>query len=441
MRVFVRPGRGPEAVGEAETQARAEVETGAGTGGKRDDRTAAGRAGDLPQLVLAGLIAAVVGFFTAFAIVLSGLHAVGADADQAASGLFVLCLGMGVLGIFFSLRYRMPIGITLSTPGAALLVGEGLPSGGYRAAVGAFVLAGVLITVTGLSRRLTGLVNRVPRQLAAGMLAGILLPLCTVPVRALAHIPGEAVPVVLVWAAASRLCARWAVPLATVTAAIVIALHAPAGGLHLTSLAPHLALTAPRLTLGAAVGIGIPLYLVTMASQNIPGIAVLTSNGYEPPVRPVLVGTGAFSMLGAPASGLPLNLAAITAAMIAGPAAHRDPARRWIAAFANGVGYLVLGFAAAFVTALSAAASPMLIETVAGLALLGALGNSLGTALSGERHREAAVVAFLVSAGGQSVAGIGSPFWGLLAGLGFLALRRQREPSGQSDSSEPNQAP
>ena len=396
-------------------------EAGVGDGVEADD--AAKRAADLPQLVLAGLIAAVVGFFTAFAIVLSGLHAVGASSDQAASGLFVLCLGMGVLGVFFSLRYRMPIGITLSTPGAALLVGSGLPAGGYRAAVGAFLLAGVLITVTGLSRRLTGLVNKVPRQLAAGMLAGILLPLCTVPVKALAHMPDEAAPVVLVWAAASRLCTRWAVPLATATAAIVIVLHPPAGGLHLTGFAPHLSLTAPQFTLGAAVGIGIPLYLVTMASQNIPGIAVLTSNGYEPPVRPVLIGTGAFSVLGAPASGLPLNLAAITAAMIAGPAAHLDPARRWIAAVANGVGYLILGFAAAFVTALSAAASPMLIEAVAGLALLGALASSLATALSGERHREAAMVAFLVSASGQSVAGIGSPFWGLLAGLGFLALR------------------
>ena len=381
------------------------------------------RAGDLPQLVLAGVIAAIVGFFTAFPLVLSGLHAVGASGDQASSGLFVLCLGMGLLGLYFSLRYRMPIGITLSTPGAALLIGSGLPSGGFRAAVGAFLITGALIVITGLSRRLTGWVNAVPRQLAAGMLAGILLPICTVPVRALAHIPGSAAPVVLVWAVASRLCSRWAVPLATATAAIVIVLHPPAGGLRLTGLAPHLSLTEPRLTLAAAVGIGIPLYLVTMASQNIPGIAVLGANGYEPPVRPVLIGTGAASMLGAPAGGLPLNLAAITAAMIAGPAAHRDPARRWIAAVANGIGYLVLGFAAAFVTALSAAASPMLIETVAGLALLGALGSSLAAALSDERHREAAVVAFLVSAGGQSVAGIGSPFWGLLAGLAFLALR------------------
>ena len=381
------------------------------------------RAGDLPQLVLAGVIAAVVGFFTAFPLVLSGLHAVGANSGQAASGLFVLCLGMGLLGLYFSLRYRMPIGITLSTPGAALLIGSGAPGGGFRAAVGAFLVAGVLIVTTGLSRRLTGWVNAVPRQLAAGMLAGILLPICTVPVRALAHIPGSAAPVVLVWAAASRLCSRWAVPLATATAAIAIVLHPPAGGLRLTGLAPHLSLTEPRLTFAAAVGIGIPLYLVTMASQNIPGIAVLGSNGYEPPVRPVLIGTGAASMLGAPAGGLPLNLAAITAAMIAGPAAHRDPARRWIAAVANAVGYLVLGCAAAFVTALSAAASPMLIETVAGLALLGALGSSLATALSEERHREAAVVAFLVSASGQSVAGIGSPFWGLLAGLGFLGLR------------------
>ena len=416
---------------EAEAAAGAEADAGAGA--------APARTGDLPQLVLAGLIAAVVGFCTAFAIVLSGLRAVGASPDQAASGLFVLCVGMGVLCLWFSLRYRMPIGITLSTPGAALLVGSGLPSGGYRAAVGAFLLAGALVTVTGLSRRLTALVNRVPRQLAAGMLAGILLPLCTVPVRALAHMPGDAVPVVLVWAVASRLCSRWAVPLAAGTVAVVIAVRQVSGDahVHLTGLAPHLSLTAPRFTLGAAVGIGIPLYLVTMASQNIPGIAVLTSNGYEPPVRPVLIGTGAVSMLGAPASGLPLNLAAITAAMIAGPAAHRDPARRWIAAVANGAGYLALGLAAAFVTALSAAASPMLIETVAGLALLGALASSRGTALSGERHREAAVVAFLVSASGQSVAGIGSPFWGLLAGLAFLLPRRTRRTRRAVASNQP----
>lgn len=393
--------------------------------------------GDLPQLLLAGLIAAIVGFFTAFALVLTGLHAVGASPAQAASGLFVLCLGMGVLGLWFSVRYRMPIGITLSTPGAALLAGSGSPPGGFRAAVGAFLLAGALIVLTGLSRRLTGWVDAVPRQLAAGMLAGILLPLCTVPVKAVSHIPAEAVPVVLAWAIASRLWPRWAVPVATATAAIAIVVHPPAGGLHLGGITPHLTLTAPQFTLGAAIGIGLPLYLVTMASQNIPGIAVLGANGYEAPVRPVLLGTGAASMLGAPAGGLPLNLAAITAAMIAGPAAHRDPARRWIAAVANAVGYLLFGIGAAFVTALSAAASPMLVETVAGLALLGALGSSLATALAGERHREAAVVAFLVSASGQSVAGIGSPFWGLLAGLAFLGLRHRPQARPAPDAPKP----
>lgn len=375
------------------------------------------------QPLLAGLIAAVVGFFTAFALVLSGLHAVGASPAQAASGLFVLCLGMGLLGLYFSLRHRLPIGITLSTPGAALLAGTGLPRGGFPAAVGAFLLAGGLIVLTGLSRRLTGWVNAVPRQLAAGMLAGILLPLCTVPVRALAHIPGQAVPVVVVWALAARLLPRWAVPLATATAAIALVADPPRGGLHLGGVSPQLTFTAPHFTFGAMVGIGVPLYLVTMASQNIPGIAVLAANGYEAPVRPVLLGTGGASVLGSFAGGLPLNLAAITAAMIAGPGAHPDPARRWIAAAANGAGYLLLGLGAAFVTAVSAAASPLLVETVAGLALLGALGTSLATALSGERHREAAVVAFLVSASGQSVAGIGSPFWGLLAGLAFLGPR------------------
>jgi benzoate membrane transport protein len=254
------------------------------------------------------------------------------------------------------------------------------------------------------------------------MLAGILMPLCTVPVRAVAHIPGQAIPVVLIWALATRFLPRWAVPLATAAAAVALLVDPPAGGLHIGGVAPTLSATAPHFTLGAAIGIGIPLYLVTMASQNIPGIAVLAANGYEAPVRPVLLGTGGAGMLASFAGGLPLNLAAITAAMIAGPAAHPDPKRRWIAAVANGAGYLLLGLGAACVTALSAAASPLLVETVAGLALLGALGNSLNTALAQERHRPAAVIAFLVSASGQSVAGIGSPFWGLLAGLAFLAL-------------------
>jgi benzoate membrane transport protein len=380
------------------------------------------------QPILAGLIAALVGFFTAFALVLSGLHTVGASPAEAASGLLVLCLGMGLLGLWFSIRYRMPIGITLSTPGAALLAGSGLPRGGYPAAIGAFLLAGGLIALTGLSRTLTNWVNAVPRQLAAAMLAGILLPLCTVPVRAVAHIPKQAIPVVLIWALATRFLPRWAVPLATVTAAVALMADPPQGGLHIGGVEPTLSLTAPHFTLGAAIGIGIPLYLVTMASQNIPGIAVLAANGYEAPVRPVLLGTGGASMLGAIASGIPLNLAAITAAMIAGPTAHPDPKRRWIAAVANGAAYLLLGLGAAFVTALSAAASPLLVETVAGLALLGALGTSLHTALEGDRHRPAAVVAFLVSASGQDVAGIGSPFWGLLAGLAFLALSYHRPP-------------
>ncbi|MEZ0294306.1 MAG: benzoate/H(+) symporter BenE family transporter [Solirubrobacteraceae bacterium] len=379
---------------------------------------------DVLQPVSAGVIASIVGFASTFALVLSGLRAVGATEAQAASGLTALCLGMAVVGIWLALRYRLPIAIAWSTPGAALLISSGPPSGGYAAALGAFAVTGGLIVLAGLWRTLERWVAAIPVALASAMLAGVLLPVCLAPVRGVVDAPLEIGPVVLVWALLMRFARPWAVPGALVAAAVVIALD-PAEGSG-GSLAPELTLTAPALDLGALVSLALPLFLVTMASQNIPGMGVLASFGYRPPLRPALVSTGAATAIGAPFGAHAINLAAITAALMAGPDAHPDPARRWIASATSGVVYLGFGLLAGAAATLATLAPPQLIEAVAGLALVGALAGALTTAMEDAGRREAAIITFVVSASSVTALSISSPFWGLVAGLAFLGLQRFR---------------
>jgi benzoate membrane transport protein len=377
------------------------------------------------QPAIAGVVAALVGFAGSFAIVLAGLHAVGASDAEASSGLLVLSLGMGISGAALSFRYKMPLSVAWSTPGAALLVTAGHVGGGYPAAIGAFLLAGVLVVVAGLSKRMTRAIVAIPGALASGLLAGVLLQVCVAPAQALVEVPGHAAPVVATWLVLWVTARRWAVPGALVAAAIAVAIDpAPgAGGAHLL---PQLTLTAPAFDLGTLIGVGLPLFVVTMVTQNVAGISVLAAHGYAAPVRPALVTTGAASVAGAPFGGHAINLAAITAAMAAGPDAGPDPARRWIAGVANGLVYLVLGPLAGLATVLLAASPVVLIEAVAGLALLGTMGAALRAATDDDDRREAAIVTFVVSASGISPLGISAPFWGLVAGLALLGAQRAR---------------
>ena len=389
------------------------------------------------QPIVAGALASLVGFASTFALVLAGLRAVGAGEEEAASGLVALCLTMGVVGIALALRYRIPLVVAWSTPGAALLISSGLPSGGYPAALGAFAVAGALIVVAGLWRPLGRWVARIPSALSSAMLAGVLLPVCLAPVRAVAELPWDVGPVIVVWAILMRVARRWAVVGALLTAAVVIAID-PADTDGATRLLPALTFTMPAFDAGTLVSLALPLFVVTMASQNIPGIGVLASFGYRAPLRPSLVSTGAASVVGAPFGAHGINLAAITAAMAAGPDAHPDPARRWVAAASGGVTYLVLGLTAGAATTLVTVAPPLLIEAVAGLALFGALGGALAAAAADAERREAAVVTFVVSASSVTVAGISSPFWGLVAGLVFLGV--QRAPAGRRRAELPADA-
>ena len=372
----------------------------------------------------AGLLAAFVGFASSFAVVLRGLSAAGATPAEAASGLMAVSVAMGIGGIWLSLRTRMPVSVAWSTPGAALLASTGAVEGGFAAAVGAFLVSGVLIVAAGLFRPLGRAVAAIPAPLANAMLAGVLLGLCLAPVRAVAEAPAMGLAIVITWAVVARLNRLLAVPAAVVvTAVLVLATTTlPAGSAAAMWPAPILII--PQFVPATLIGLVLPLFLVTMASQNIPGMAVLNANGYRPDPGPLFTCTGLLTLAGAPFGSHAVNLAAITAAICAGPEAHPDPARRWIAAAIAGGFYVVFGLLAGGATVLIAAAPPVLIEAVAGLALLGAFGNALLGAVADPRQREAAVVTFLVSASGLAIWGIGGAFWGLLAGGAMLALGR-----------------
>jgi benzoate membrane transport protein len=388
---------------------------------------AAARTG-LLQPVMAGVVTSVVGFAGAFTVVLAGLAGVGASDAQAASGLLALCVVMGAVTIGLGLGLRMPVSIAWSTPGAALLATVGVPGGGWPAAVGAFLVAGGLTVLAGLWRPLERAISAIPAPLASAMLAGVLLPICEGPAHAVVEIPSQAVPVVVTWLALLVVARRWAVPGALVAAAIAVAagggFDVPAGG-----LLPRPELTAPSFHAGAIVGIALPLFIVTMASQNVTGMTVLASFGYRPPLRPILLATGAGSVASAPLGGHAINLAAITAALSAGPDAHADPGRRWIASVTGGAVYLVFGLGAGLATALVSSAPAVLVQCVAGLALLGALGGALRAAVADDVTRDAAVLTLVVSASGITALQISAPFWGLVAGVVFLGLQRLRAPA------------
>jgi benzoate membrane transport protein len=373
--------------------------------------------------VVAGLIAAFVGFASSFPVVVQGLKAIGASDAQAASGLMALAIAMGVAAIALSLYTRMPISVAWSTPGAALLASTGAIPGGFPTAVGAFIIVALLLIAAGLVRPLGRAVAAIPSPLANALLAGVLFSLCVAPVRAMVETPAEAAAIIIVWLVVARWRRLYATPAAAVIAALLIALLHRGTASDLAALRPQALIVAPSFSLSAAISLALPLFIVTMASQNIPGLAVLTANGYRPNPGLLIAVTGFFSLISAPFGGHAVNLAAITAALCASPDAHPDPSKRWIAAATSGAAYVVFGPLAGVVTS-AVAGSPVLIEAVAGLALLGAFGSALGAALAEADAREAALATFLTTASGVSFFGVGGAFWGLVAGGAILALSR-----------------
>lgn len=374
----------------------------------------------------AGWLAAFVGFASSFAVIIQGLTAMGANQAEAASGLMALSIAMGLCAIVLSLRRRQPISIAWSTPGAALLAATAMPAGGFPVAVGAFLVSSVLIVIAGFWKPLGRAVAAIPAPLANAMLAGVLLGLCLAPVKAIGASPVEGLLIVVTWALVARFRRLLAVPAAVVVTVVIIALTVDVSVVDTAALWPRPILVVPEFSLAALVGIALPLFVVTMASQNIPGIAVLNVNGYRPEPGPLFSATGFFSLLAAPFGGHAVNLAAITAAICAGEEAHPDPSKRYWAAVIAGLFYVLFGLGAGAATAFISAAPPVLIQAVAGLALFGAFGGALMGAMSDAKDREAAIVTFVVTASGLSFFGISGAFWGLLAGNAIYALSRWR---------------
>ena len=365
------------------------------------------------QALTAGVVAAAVGFSSSFVVVLAGLQAVGASTAQATSGLVVLCLAQAAGMVWLALRHRQPLALAWSTPGAALLLTTGAVEGGWSAAVGAFAVTGLLILATALLPRLGDLVAAIPVPLAQAMLAGVLLPICLEPVTALADAPATVGPVVLTWLLLARVAPRMAVPASLIVALVVIAVTADAA----VDAAPRLVFETPSWSPSAVLAIALPLYVVTMASQNVPGVAVMAGLGYRVPWRDSLATTGVGTLLSAPFGGHAVNLAAITAALAAGPDAGPDPRRRWPASLGAAGAYVVLAATAGLVTGLVAAAPAGIVEAAAGLALLGTLAASLRASLAEEDDRLPATLTLVVAASGVSLLGVGAAFWALVVGI------------------------
>lgn len=380
---------------------------------------------DLHAPVVAGVLAALVGFTATFAIILQGLAAVGADASTAAGALLVLCLVQGALAVGLGLRSRKPITMAWSTPGAALLIGAGTQGADFGIAVAAFALTAVLIVATGLARPLGRAVAAIPMPLANAMLAGILAGICLAPAQAVVRFPLQAIPPILAWLVALRLARRYAVVIALAMLVAVLCLVPPVTGAAAPASLPVLTwphLVMPHWNTAAVLGLAVPLYLVTMASQNLPGLAVMRANGYEIDPGRSFVATGLGSVVTALFGGIPVNLAALTAALCAGPEAGADASRRWIASVVSGVVYIALGLGAGLAARLLLVAPPLLIEAIAGLALLPALAAALTGAMAEEASRLPALVTLLVVLSGITVAGIGAPLWGLLAGGAVMVV-------------------
>lgn len=379
---------------------------------------------ELKAPILAGFVASTSGSLATFGIAIAGLVAMGATRDQTFTALFVSLIGYGVLSMALSLRYKMPISIVWSTPGAAFLaasVGLGLS---FEQAVSGFLLSGFLIAITGLWPALTRLVTKIPSTIASAMLAGVLFVFVISTVKAAVHYPLLVIPVILLWLILNRLATVWATPISIMLAFVLVNLDLNPGWLSGQSLFPKFELITPAFDLIPMLSIGVPLYLITMASQNLPGIAVMKSLGFQVPVRTVLVSTGIASMITSFFGTFGLNLAAITAAINANEHAAKDPSRRWLASFVGGFVYWLFAIGAGVFSAFVLAVPSELLLAVVGLALLPSFISSIGASVEDKETRLPAVITFLVGAAGITIFGIGGAFWALVSGIVVLAWQR-----------------
>ncbi len=377
--------------------------------------------------VIAGFIAVLVGYTSSAAIVFQAAQAAGASLAQIGGWLSTLGLAMGVTSLGLSLYYRTPILTAWSTPGAALLV-TSLPGSTVNEAIGVFIFASGLILLCGVTGIFSRLMQHIPQGISAAMLAGILLRFGLDAFVSLQSHFSLAAAMCLAFFIARRLLPRYAILVALCAGLACAALQGDIAlaGKHLTLAVPQFVM--PHFTWSSLMGVGIPFFIVTMASQNAPGVATLKAAGYVVPTSPLMTWTALVALILAPFGGFSVCIAAITAAICMSPEAHPDPARRYMAAAAAGVFYLLAGVFGGSIGLLFSALPAAFIHTIAGLALLSTIAGSLHRALAAEIHRDAAIVTFLITASGITLLGVGSAFWGLIGGImvwGILALPRR----------------
>lgn len=375
---------------------------------------------------MAGLVASTTGSIATFGIAIAGLSAMGANEGQAATAIFVMLVGYGVLSIGLSTWFKMPISVVWSTPGAAFLASSAALGLSFELAVGAFLVSSLLLTLTGLWPALTALISKIPPQISSAMLAGVIFPFVVATVHASVDFPVLILPVVGLWLLLNRLAPVWASPVAIGLGFLLIALSPEVTNFSVGSFFPDFLPVMPVFDLAAVLAVGIPLYLITMASQNLPGIAIMNSLGYSLPVPKVLTSTGLGSALTSFFGGFGLNLAAITAALNADAGAAKDPSRRWVAASFGGVIYLGFALIAAPFAAFVLAVPTELLLALAGLALINTFAGSLRTAVSDDRLRLAGIVTFAIGAAGITIFGVGGAFWALLAGIAVWLIGKIR---------------
>ena len=379
----------------------------------------------------AGFVAVLVGFTSSVAIVFQAAQALHATPDMIASWMWALGLGMGLCTLVPSLWLKKPVMVAWSTPGAAVLAAAGATGGfSIQEAVGAFMVCAALITLSGATGWFERVMNRIPLALASALLAGVLARFGLAGFAAAQTALPLVVCMLLAYLAGKRWWPRYAVPLTLLVAIVFVASKSGFTGAGITFGLATPVLVRPSFTFAAFVSLALPLFIVTMASQNLPGVAAIQSTGFGDeranggdsgiPVSKVITLTGVATLLLAPFGAFALNLSAITAAICMGPEAHSDPKRRYTAAVSCGALYVVIGMFGAAITGVLTAFPKELVAAIAGLALLGTIGGALTAALQHESHREAAIVTFLVTLSGVVVAGVGSAFWGVVAGA--LAL-------------------
>ncbi|WP_082758756.1 benzoate/H(+) symporter BenE family transporter [Acidovorax temperans] len=377
---------------------------------------------------VAGFVAVLVGFTSSVAIVFQAAQSFGATPAQITSWIWALGLGMGLCSLVPSLLLRKPVMVAWSTPGAAVLATAGAAgSFSMGEAVGAFMVCSLLVILVGATRALERVADRIPMEIASALLAGVL---ARFGIQAFAAAQ-TALPLVLLMVGTYLVARRMAARYAVVVTLVVGILWVLITGQMAWSMEPvRLAMpvfVAPQWSVSAIVSLAIPLFVVTMASQNLPGMAVIRASGYELPVSRLITMTGWASLVLAPFGAFALNFSAITAAICMGPEAHEDRSKRYTAAASCGAIYIVIGLFGALVTGLLTSFPNELVVAIAGIALLSTIGNGLASALRDERHREPALITFLVTLSGITLMDIGSAFWGVVAGSLALFVQQYKQ--------------